>query len=428
MQAIGSTARGSAMSEQQTVEYLRSTQAIRDRCSALFELATQDRLEHFRLNLDQLDRTAAYVLEVMRSAYPNLQVPFHSRWRHFAAGDGAQFPQGQPSRSAWLDQKLAGLEPLEQARAKFDLVIPSVLLDAGAGAEWRYTEAETGQIFGRSEGLAVASFYLFLQGGFSSDPASPLQADAIGLQGLSEVTFNQGFQISDRNPLVGVTGRLDLMHRLGVAIERRSDLFGEPARLGNLVDYLLGQAIERRLKAHQVFEAVLQGFSDIWAGRVAIAGLNLGDVWAHPALPDTGLGTQLVPFHKLSQWLTYSLLEPLQALGLEITDLNELTGLPEYRNGGLCLDLGLLQPKHDAVLRQPHSPSSPVIVEWRALTVILLDRIAASIRQRLDLTETDLPLAKVLEGGTWAAGRKIAAERRSGGTPPIQIISDGTVF
>jgi hypothetical protein len=40
----------------------------------------------------------------------------------------------------------------------------------------------------------------------------------------------------------------------------------------------------------------------------------------------------------------------------------------------------------------------------------------------------DLPLAKVLQGGTWAAGRQIAADRRPQGRPPIQIISDGTVF
>lgn len=407
--------------EMKAVAYLRSTQAIRDRCGALFELAEQDRLKHFRLNLDALDQTAAYVLQVIRAAYPDLQVPFHSRWRHFAAG-GVE-------RSAWLDEKLAGLDPLEQARSKFDLAITSVLLDAGAGADWQYQEAETGRAFSRSEGLAVASFHLFLQGGFSSDPTAPLQVDATGLIGLSEATFKQGFQISDQNPLVGVSGRLALMHRLGEAIQQQPDLFGaDRPRLGNLVDYLLRKAVDRQLKAHQVFEAVLLGFSPIWAGRVAIAGVNLGDVWRHPALPDTELGSQLVPFHKLSQWLTYSLLEPLQALGLQIIDLDQLTGLPEYRNGGLCLDLGLLRPKQQAVLQQPYEPSSPVIVEWRALTVILLDRIAAAIRQQLSLDATELPLAKVLEGGTWAAGRKIAAERRSGGVPPIQIVSDGTVF
>jgi hypothetical protein len=140
------------------------------------------------------------------------------------------------------------------------------------------------------------------------------------------------------------------------------------------------------------------------------------------------LGGQLVPFHKLSQWLTYSLLEPLQDLGLTITDLDQLTGLAEYRNGGLCVDLGLLQPKHADVTAEAHLPSSEMIVEWRSLTIILLDRIADAIRNTLGMNAIDLPLVKVLEGGTWAAGRKIAAELRDSGVPPIQVKSDGTVF
>ena len=37
-------------------------------------------------------------------------------------------------------------------------------------------------------------------------------------------------------------------------------------------------------------------------------------------------------------------------------------------------------------------------------------------------------LVKVLEAGTWFAGRALAAERRSGGGPPITVESDGTVF
>ena len=51
-------------------------------------------------------------------------------------------------------------------------------------------------------------------------------------------------------------------------------------------------------------------------------------------------------------------------------------------------------------------------------TVALLDEIGALIRQRLGRSPEELPLAKVLEGGTWAAGRRIAAERRPGGGPP----------
>jgi Protein of unknown function (DUF1688) len=407
-----------------SIAYLRSPQGIRDRCGQLFALATANQLQHFQLDLTQLDRTADYVIEVMRSAYPTLQVPFHSRWRHFEAGG--------VSRSALLDQHLAQLNPLEKAQAKFDLVIPSVLLDAGAGASWQYLEASTGQTFQRSEGLGVASFHLFLQGAFSSIPDA-LQTDAAGLQGLTEARLIEGFQVSDRNPLVGVAGRLKLMQRLGAVLSQSPHLFSgeqpnKQPRLGYLVDYLVRQSQSNQLEAQQVFEAVLEGFSDIWEGRITLENTNMGDVWFHSALPDRGIGSQLVPFHKLSQWLTYSLLEPLQELGLEITHLDELTGLSEYRNGGLCVDLGLLQPKHSGVLKEVHSPDSEVIVEWRALTIILLDRIAATIRQKLGMDAQSLPLVKVLEGGTWAAGRKIAAELRPGGTPPIQIISDGTVF
>ena len=102
-----------------------------------------------------------------------------------------------------------------------------------------------------------------------------------------------------------------------------------------------------------------------------------------------------------------------------MTGLDELTGLPEYRNGGLLLDLGVLVP-HDAdFLRRTHAVGDEAVVEWRALTVIALDRIAAAVREVLGVSAQAFPLARVLEGGTWAAGRRIAAERREGGTPPV---------
>ncbi|MBC7972736.1 MAG: DUF1688 family protein, partial [Verrucomicrobia bacterium] len=276
---------------------------------------------------------------------------------------------------------------------------------------------------------AIASFHAFCQGIFSSDPNQPLQADAIGLQTLTEDALRNAFQVSTENPLVGVQGRLKLLQRLGEALQQHPTVFGSPSpRSGSLINYLLGQTRHGQLEASTVLSAVLFGLGGIWSGRLTIAGDNLGDVWVHSALPNDRPYSQLVPFHKLSQWLTYSLLEPLQTVGLDIIGLDRLTGLPEYRNGGLCVDLGLLQIKDPIVLQQAHLPSSEVIVEWRALTVILLDRIAETIRQQLNLNATDLPLVKILQGGTWTAGRRIAAERRPNGSAPIQIESDGTVF
>jgi hypothetical protein len=61
-----------------------------------------------------------------------------------------------------------------------DLTVVSVLLDAGAGADWKYVEPATGQTFTRSEGLGVASFHAFTSGLFSSDKDRPLQVDAEG--------------------------------------------------------------------------------------------------------------------------------------------------------------------------------------------------------------------------------------------------------
>ena len=75
-----------------------------------------------------------------------------------------------------------------------------------------------------------------------------------------------------------------------------------------------------------------------------------------------------------------------------------------------------------------HPVEGPLVVGWRALTVALLDEIAPMVRERLGVSAEAFPLARVLEGGTWAAGRLVAAERRPGGGPPFNIISDGTVF
>jgi len=166
-----------------------------------------------------------------------------------------------------------------------------------------------------------------------------------------------------------------------------------------------------------------------------VQGLPAGDVWPHRwAGNETGSGEPnpttagWVPFHKLSQWLTYSLLEPLQWAGVQVTGLDALTGLPEYRNGGLLLDGGVIVPRNPRDLETTWKVGDEFIVEWRALTVMLLDELAVLVRQRLGRTAEQLPLACILEGGTWAAGREIAQELRADGSPPLKIDSDGTIF
>ena len=406
---------------QQAVAWLRTPQAVRLRCNAVFAAAERDALDHFALDMERLDAAAAYVVDTIRQAYPTLKIPYHSRWRHFATG----------GRDRWaeLAGRLAGSPMDEIARIRIDLAVTSVLLDAGAGARWRYTEPGTGEVYGRSEGLAVASFHLFLGGALSARPDAPLRADAEALAGLTAARLAEAFQAGEDNPLVGLEGRAALLRRLAAALAAAPEMFGGAApRLGNLYDYLAAQAPACRLPAGVILDAVLRGLGPIWPGRIALGGDNLGDVWRHPAAAGEDLTDGLVPFHKLSQWLSYSLVEPLEQDDIAVTGLEDLTGLPEYRNGGLLVDLGVLRPKHDRVLGGRHEVSSELVVEWRALTVALLDRLARRVRERLGLDETALPLAKVLEGGTWSAGRRIARERRPDGGPPIHVVSDGTVF
>lgn len=409
--------------ELEAISYLRTPAAIRERCDRLFNLACEDQLRNFRIDLTKLDQAADYVIAVINDQYPQFNIPFHSRWRHFEVG---KIP-----RVAELEEAIEPLPPLEKAKVKFDLAITSVLLDAGAGSAWQYYEPETGEVYRRSEGLAVASFRMFCQGVFSSNPDSPFQADALGLQRLTPQILAAGFQVTAENPLVGLEGRVHLLQTLGKVLIEHPLLFaGGNLRPGNLVRYFRDSRFSgiNTIRATEILSAVLKGFGEIWPGRSEIAGVNLGDVWIHPALKGEHLGDEFVPFHKLSQWLTYSLLEPLEEFGLKVMGLDELTGLPEYRNGGLFLDLGLLEAKDTAIFESAHLPGSEVIVEWRALTVSLLDRIAAAIRTKLNRSAVELPLVKILQGGTWTAGRLIAAQLRAGGMPPLQIESDGTVF
>jgi hypothetical protein len=119
------------------------------------------------------------------------------------------------------------------------------------------------------------------------------------------------------------------------------------------------------------------------------------------------------------------LFEPFEMAGARVVDRDALTGLPEYRNGGLLLDTGVLALADPTAARMTHDVGSELVVEWRALTVALLDELAAHVRERLG--RPDLPLACILEGGTWAAGRELAQQLR-GGDPPLAIRSDGTVF
>ena len=401
---------------------LLNASAVRERAHRMLAIGLDGKLPNFRVDLDRMDGAIDLVLETTRKAYPSFDVPFHSRWRHFVANGDNRWA-ATADRTNWPDRAT-------RARAEFDLAIVSVFLDAGAGPSWRYRDPETGLATGRSEGLGLASLAMFAGGAFSAIPVEPLRVDADVLANFRVADLERGMQVSDANPLVGLDGRTDLLRRLGRLVASKPEIFGsrDTPRPGGLFDRLAMLAEGGKLPAPTILAELLQQLGPIWPSRLTLGGIALGDCWRHPALTTADATSGMVPLHKLSQWLAYSLIEPLQTSGISVTDIDDLTGLAEYRNGGLFVDTGVLTFREADAVRQEHEVSSPLVVEWRALTVALLDRVAVGLRHRLGRDATSLPLAKVLEGGTWAAGRRLALERRADASPPVKVISDGTVF
>jgi hypothetical protein len=384
--------------------------AVRNRSRVLFDRALEGQ-GHFRIRMEKLREVADLVVKVTLENYPDLNIPFHSRFGHFRAGG--------IDRLAIVFDSLQVPDRIEQARLKIELAIVSVLLDAGAGMAWSYPDPfSPGTALTKSEGLAVASLEMFWRGRFHSKGLPG--ADGQGLKHFSTRDLVKGFWVSDSNPLLGVEGRVSLLNRLG-------EIFGD-SRPGILLDEWLSEARDGTIAAEKILKTVLLRLGPIWPGRIELNGVNLGDCWEHPALGAPGTPSSLIPFHKLSQWMSYSLMEPLMELGLRIRDLDAMTGLPEYRNGGLLLDSGLIELKDERDREREHTPGSELILEWRALTVTLLDQIGNEVREILGKNREELPLVRILEGGTWHAGRRLAARLRSDGGPPLKLLSDGTVF
>jgi hypothetical protein len=125
----------------------------------------------------------------------------------------------------------------ERTRRLIDLFLVSVLLDAGAGQKWSYKSKESGKIYRRSEGLAVASLEMFKAGAFSSNPNEPCQVDSAGLKKINSQYLAKGLQITEHNTLAGLEGRASLLVKLGDALQNQ-DIFGIEARPG----YLLGES------------------------------------------------------------------------------------------------------------------------------------------------------------------------------------------
>jgi hypothetical protein len=427
----------------QNVRDLLKIQSVRKRTAPIFKLALENNLDYFDVHLSKVDDVVDFVSAVINRDFTGKYntIPPHGRWGHLNAG-------GELRVESLIEEwRAKGVDGIEIGKKLIDLFVFSVLIDAGAGNEWVYKERSSDKEFNRSEGLAIVSLDMFKDGALSADPQDPHKVNATELISFTKDKLTDAFQISQGNPLTGTDGRLHLLQNLGKALSSNKELFGEDGRPGNIIEYLHSHSQNDSFELPLLWDALMEGFTSIWPkGRTQVEGISLGDAW--PLSTTSKLGAAnvidtIVPFHKLTQWLCYSLLVPLEGYGykFEISKQGLQTGLPEYRNGGLIYDLGVisLKPEHlerglelsreiaSTTLDIPSfTPGDGVIVEWRAVTIGFLDHLLPLINKKINY---ELSLPQLIEAGSWKSGREIAAKLRpSTKGPPIDLYSDGTVF
>jgi len=173
--------------------------------------------------------------------------------------------------------------------------------------------------------------------GLFSGSSNKYQVDKDGLHQLTVEKLARGLQSGPGNEMAGIEGRAQLLIRLGRAMENR-EFFGEDGRPGNMLDHILSHPATQASSVIIVpmpvlWNVLMSGLAPIWPpSRTAINGVSLGDAWPCSSMPQpaqsptspmfspfpntTGQSNgvapweSILPFHKLTQWLTYSLMQP----------------------------------------------------------------------------------------------------------------------
>ncbi|KAJ5550016.1 hypothetical protein N7535_002042 [Penicillium sp. DV-2018c] len=423
------------------IEELLGLEAVRTRAHVVLKLAEQGRLNHFNYHPERMEEAADYVTKLIQRDFgPDKYhtIPPHGRWQHFEVGG---VPRIATVLAQWDQEKC---DTTEKTRRLIDLFFVSVLLDAGAGDFWKFKEPETGKILNRSEGIAVAALHMFLNGDFAGHD-SPVKHTANGdaLRNISVEVLSRGLQVDEANPMIGVPARADILRKLGESLVNLKEIFGPSGRPGNLVDYLSSKTQDGKLDYKVLWNVLQRLLIPIWpSDRTHLNGQPIGDAWPLRVLAEQDDAkskpySNIQPFHKLTQWLAYSLMVPFtRLLSVSWSNTHLGTGLPEYRNGGMLVDMGVLELKPEALKRglslsggslPSFGAGDDEIVEWRAMTVALLDELHKKILVRLPGVELSLP--QVLEAGSWKAGRELAAAKRpETKCSPILNFGDGTLF
>lgn len=404
-------------------EYL-SPIFTRVRSKELTQLVLKNQSKFFTLDSSKKEEALEFLEKVILSRFQKDKIAKHGRRQHLSSKNRNYFEKVEN-----ICQKAGCTFAVEN---KLELLLLSCFLDAGAGQNWKYNDSYFNCQLVGSEALAAASTDLYLKlisDNLISKKNISLTSDALKNMKFDE--FSKSFQHDEsNNALLGAKGRYDSLTQLGSCLELHPSIFvtSHKPELKNIYHFFQSIVEHKSLNLEEVFKTIVFIFHDFFTSDTKINEINLCDSRIHSNLISLPLVGKKIPFFKLIQWMVYSIDDFFNSQGIPTINEEFLSGLAEYRNGGFFMDTNIINLKSKNLSHQSYSIDSELVTEWRALTITLLDEFLEELKIKRGYNH--LNMSKLLEGGTWIAGRKLARENRpdSPYSPPIKIITDGKFF
>ncbi|MET1413635.1 DUF1688 family protein [Roseibium sp. HPY-6] len=373
-------------------------QEIRRRSDDLLRQAIGSGLKHVQVDMSKLGDTLLTVLETTKENYPDFHIPPYGVWRDFEAGG--------IDRWAALVNARAYENAGEMLTAAADLAFLSAYMKTMHPLDWVYEDQMTETRVSGKKASALAAFHMFASGSFSSEMTDPYRVDAETLIRMEKDELASGLQWDLQDDADLLEAMQQHLKRLGEALALRSDMFSEGyfTRPGLLM-VQMAREDENAVSAEKLLDKLLEALAPVWQGGAALEDITLGDSFLHSSLQD-GEPASVFPFHMAAQEMVYSLVEPFAWAGLEVSDLDLLTAPADDAHAALFVQTGVLKIKDG-----PEAPTEAGVrdrmIEIRAITSALTDKLAELLRRELEVPAEQLPLTCILEGGTSRAGNRI---------------------
>ncbi|MEP2705784.1 MAG: DUF1688 family protein [Roseibium sp.] len=390
---------------------------IRELANGYLERAIAGELRHVSVNLENLPKALIRVLETTKSIYPDFQIPPYGVWRDFEVGG--------VDRWGAIANARAFESAEEMLTASADLAILTALMNTTRPINWSYTEPNTGAEAEGKSASALAAFNMFSAGFFSADLSDPFRVDAETLIRIPAEELATGLQWDQLRNDDLVQKMQRLLKRFGEALALRSDLFGEgqTTRPGLLARHL-AETGNGTVDANAVLDQLLEALVPVWDGGAVLEEITLGDSFTHSAAANA---LEIMPFHLCAQEMVYSLVEPFAWAGCEVANLDALSGPSDLIHAVLFAETNVLGFGTDFEIADA-AITQDRMVEIRAVTIALTDRLSDMLRKELNVASDQLPMTCILEGGTSRAGGQILRENGAQVQNLGKFMNPGSVF